>query len=74
MKAYISRDTLVDIIKKHTVFSRAKDVPDNWKWYVFKRKDGSYWFLTWDFAVMDRILVDVEKAPDWVQPILTEKK
>lgn len=59
MKAYINRDVLINIIKEHTVFSRAKDVPDDWKWYALE--DGS--FLTWDFAVMEKVLVDVEKVP-----------
>lgn len=56
IKGYIKRDTLLKIINKHTVFSKAKDVPNDWKWYSFD--DGS--FLTWDFTVMDRVLIDVE--------------
>lgn len=55
MKAFINRDTLIQIIKDHTVFSKAKDVPEHFQWYQFASG-----FLTWDFAVMDRVLVDVE--------------
>ena len=52
MKAYIARDTLMQIIKDRTVFSRAQDVPDHFGWYT-----------PWDFAIMDKVLVDVEECP-----------
>jgi len=64
MKAYIDRNELIKIIKEHTVFSKATDIPDGWKWYVFK---GEEWFLTWDFTPMEKVLVNVEIAPDWIQ-------
>jgi hypothetical protein len=57
MKAYINRDTLIKLIKKHTVFSKAKDLPAHFRWFQFE--DG---FLTWDFAIMDKVLIDVEET------------
>ena len=58
MKAFINRDTLIDLIKERTVFSRAQDVPEHFRWYPM---DGG--FLTWDFAMMDKVLVDVQESP-----------
>ena len=64
MKAFISRDTIIKLITDHTVFSKANDIPAHFRWYSF---DGG--FLTWDFAMMDRVLVDVEIEP--MQPLNT---
>jgi len=58
MKAYVSRETLVEIIKKNTILSKAEFVPDAYQWWNLD--DGS--FLTWDFILLDRVLVDVEES------------
>jgi len=61
MKAYISRDTLIKLIRDHTVITKATDLPDNWQW--FNTSDG---ILSWDFVMLDKVLVEVEPCPDWV--------
>jgi hypothetical protein len=64
MKAYIDRDALVKIINEHTVFSHQKDVPNNLRWYQIPGQDG---FFTWDFVAMDKVLVDVIQAPEYLK-------
>lgn len=59
MKAFIDRDTLVKIIRDHTVFTTAVDIPKDWQWYQLK--EG---LLTWDFMLQGKVLVDVEVPID----------
>lgn len=61
MKAYINRDTLINLIKEHTVFTKAEDIPEKFQWFQI---DNGY--LSWDFIVHDKFLVDVEPAPEWI--------
>lgn len=58
MKAFINCDELINLIKNNTILTKRTEVPTHWQW--FQTSDG---VVTWDFALKDRVLVDVEESP-----------
>ncbi len=55
MKAYIKKNVLVKLLRENTIFTKDSDICSSWKW--FDCGDG---IITWDFVLMDKVLMDVE--------------
>jgi len=54
MKAYVKKDTLVQLIKDHTILTK-ESITAHWQW--FDCGDG---IVPWDFVIKDKVLIDIE--------------